>query len=83
MLGAKKQMEQDTIVALLKDIPEIGLRRGQVGVIKVDLQNGCAEAEFNKEDGHAGCVLPYEDFLPLYYSDIKVIPDAEDMSAED
>ncbi|WP_246163193.1 DUF4926 domain-containing protein [Brasilonema sennae] len=40
------------VVALLKDIPEFDLYRGQVGTIVEEYEPGVFEVEFSDTDGH-------------------------------
>lgn len=45
-------------VALLEDLPEHGLIRGQVGTIVEDLAPGVYEVEFSDNDGRTYAMLP-------------------------
>ncbi|MDQ6603092.1 MAG: DUF4926 domain-containing protein [Chloroflexota bacterium] len=45
-------------VALLEDIPEHGLTRGQVGTVVEDLAPGVYEVEFSDDDGRTYAMLP-------------------------
>ena len=60
-------------VALLKDEPSAGLRRGQVGTIVEELGPDLYEVEFSDELGHTYASLPLEskDFLELFYDPIR------------
>lgn len=41
-----------SVVALLDDVPEKGLQRGQVGTVVEVLSPGIYEVEFSNESGH-------------------------------
>lgn len=41
------------VVALLEDIPELGLYQGQVGTIVEEYEPGVFEVEFSDPSGHA------------------------------
>lgn len=45
-------------VALLEDIPEHGLARGQVGTVVEDLAPDVYEVEFSDNDGRTYAMLP-------------------------
>jgi hypothetical protein len=45
------------VVALLEDLPERGLRRGQVGTVVEPLAPGIFEVEFSDNDGHTYATL--------------------------
>jgi len=57
------------VVALLKDIPEHRLVRGQVGTVVEILSSGVAEVEFSDEEGVHYAVLPLksEDLIRLHH----------------
>ena len=46
------------VIALTEDVPEKGLRRGQVGTIVEALAPGVFEVEFSDLDGKAYAMLP-------------------------
>ena len=46
------------VVALVEDLPERGLRRGQVGTIVETLAPDVFEVEFSDEDGHTYATAP-------------------------
>jgi hypothetical protein len=50
------------VVALLEDLPEEGLYRGQVGTIVEPLENDIFEVEFNDDEGQTYAMLA----LPAY-----------------
>jgi len=56
-------------VALLRDVPEYGLARGQVGTVVEELSNDVVEVEFSDEDGRAYAMVPLSrsDLLGLLY----------------
>ncbi len=47
------QMDLHSVVALLEDIPEKGLARGQVGTIVAQLAPGVYDVEFSDLEGRA------------------------------
>jgi hypothetical protein len=47
------ELEMLSVVALLEDIPERGLLRGQVGTVVEDLAPGVYEVEFSDDFGQA------------------------------
>ncbi len=61
------------VVALIKDVPEKHLRRGQVGTVVEMLTPGVVEVEFSDLDGntYAMCSVPESNLLVLHH-----IPDA-------
>ncbi len=58
-----------SVVALLEDVPEKGLRRGQVGTVVEVLSQGVYEVEFNDDGGrtYASLVLNADHWMPLYH----------------
>lgn len=61
------------VVALINDVPEKHLRRGQVGTVVEILAPGVVEVEFADLDGntYAMCAVPEGNLLVLHH-----IPDA-------
>ena len=57
------------VVALERDVPEKGLRRGQVGTVVEELGDGAFEVEFSDDDGraYAFVALGAADLLKLFY----------------
>jgi hypothetical protein len=55
------------LVALLKDRPDLGLARGQLGTIVQELEGGFYEVEFDDPDGrtYAFAALPGDALLVL------------------
>ena len=45
------EIEMLSVVAMLEDVPEKGLLRGQVGTVVEDLAPGVYEVEFSDDDG--------------------------------
>lgn len=45
-------------VALLEDLPQKHLRRGQVGTVVEELAEGVYEVEFTDDEGRAYALLP-------------------------
>ena len=62
------------VVALLEDINEKGLKRGQVGSIVEELGEGVYEVEFSDNQGrtYAQVAVPGAKLLVLYYQPLKV-----------
>jgi biotin operon repressor len=60
------------VVALTDDIPEHGLRRGQVGTVIESLRSGMFEIEFVDNDGRTYATLPLksQQLLVLYYQPV-------------
>ena len=62
------------VVALTEDLPEDGLRKGQVGTVVESLAPGVFEVEFNDDDGrtYAMRALRADQLLVLHYQPVKV-----------
>jgi hypothetical protein len=58
------------VVALLADLPEQNLARGQVGTVVEALDNEMALVEFSGDDGRAFALVPClrADLLVLHYT---------------
>lgn len=56
-------------VALMEDIPEKGLRRGQVGTVVEIVSAGLYEVEFSDDAGraYASLAIPANHLLPLFH----------------
>ena len=61
------------IVALLENLPELGLYRGQVGTIVEEYEPGVFEVEFSDTTGHAYAIetLNANQLIVLYYQPIS------------
>ena len=61
------------VVALTEDLPDGGLRRGQVGTVVEALAPGVFEVEFSDNDGHtyATLAVPAEKLLVLHHQPVK------------
>ena len=61
-------------VALTRDIPEFGLRRGQVGTVVEELGPGAFEVEFADDAGntYASIGLKAEQLIVLHYEPVVV-----------
>ena len=57
------------VVALLVDMPEHGLVRGQVGTVVERLDDGVFEVEFSDDEGraYASLALRADQLLPLHH----------------
>jgi hypothetical protein len=62
------------VVALIEDLPERGLYRGQVGTVVESLAPGVFEVEFNDNDGrtYASLALRADQLLVLHHRPIEV-----------
>jgi len=62
------------VVALIEDLPERGLYRGQVGTVVELLVPGVFEVEFNDNDGrtYASLALRADQLLVLHHRPIEV-----------
>jgi len=60
-------------VAMLEDLPEQGLLRGQVGTVVESWASGVYEVEFSDDNGkaYAMAVLKAEQLMPLYYEPVN------------
>ena len=65
----KLSMKLLDVVALLEDVPELRLYRGQVGTIVEEYTPQAFEVEFCDAEGHTYAVetLQAERLMPLYY----------------
>jgi hypothetical protein len=63
------KLELLSVVALLRDSPEHGLVRGQVGTVVELLSPTIAEVEFSDDDGrtYAMATLPAEELIRLHH----------------
>jgi len=63
------QIRLSDVVALTEDIPDRGLRRGQVGTVVEELGGGAFEVEFVDNDGRTYATLPLKSsqLLVLHY----------------
>ncbi len=63
------------VVALIEDLPERGLRRGQVGTIVECLAPDVFKVEFRDDEGqtYAGLALRTDQFLVLHYQAVEVV----------
>ena len=67
------------VVALVDDLPEYNLRRGQVGTVVEILADGAAfEVEFSDRDGrtYESLGLRSDQIMPLYYEPLNAPPAA-------
>jgi hypothetical protein len=57
------------VVALMEDLPEQGLRRGEVGTVVEKWNDGTFEVEFNDDSGeaYAFAALRAGQLLPLHH----------------
>ncbi len=62
------------VVALTEDLPEQGLRRGQVGTVVESLAPDVFEVEFSDNEGqtYASLALRTNQFMVLYYQPANV-----------
>lgn len=61
------------VVALITDLPQQGLVRGQVGTVVEELAQGVVEIEFADDDGrsYAFAAVPADQLIKLRYSPMK------------
>jgi hypothetical protein len=66
------KIELLSAVALLEDLPELGLVRGQVGTVIEDLAPGVFEVEFSENDGqpYAMAALKAGQLLRLHHQPV-------------
>ncbi len=62
-------MNQYDVVALLEDLPQEGLKRGQVGTVVEEWESGVYEVEFADTNGitYALVALRAEQLMTLYW----------------
>jgi len=65
----KNEIKILDVVAVTEDLPELGLRRGEVGTVVERWKDGAFEVEFSDETGevYAFVALRAEQLMPLYY----------------
>jgi hypothetical protein len=63
------EIQMLTVVALLEDVPEKGLLRGQVGTIVESLAPGVSEVEFSDDSGrtYASLALRSDQLMRLHH----------------
>ncbi len=66
-------LEMLSVVALLEDLPEHGLVRGQVGTVVETWEPGLYEVEFSDTNGrtYAMVALKPEQVLPLHHEPVN------------
>jgi hypothetical protein len=76
-----KKIELFDVIAFLHNMPEYGLRRGEVGTIVEALAEEVWLVEFSDNEGeeYATIELHNEQFIKLYY--VPVLPGAEHIAA--
>ena len=69
MAQVMTDVEMHSVVALLEDLPEEGLVRGQVGTVVEDWALGVYEVEFADDNGrtYAMVALKAEQLMRLYH----------------
>lgn len=69
------QLELLAEVALLRDLPEHGLVRGQVGTVVEILSPGAVEVEFTDDEGrtYATTALAAEDLVRLHHVPLEQV----------
>ena len=67
------EIEVLSVVAVLEDLPEQGLARGQVGTVVEDLASGVYEVEFCDDDGrtYAMASLRADQLIRLHHQPIQ------------
>jgi len=63
------EIEMLSVIALLEDVPEKGLLRGQVGTVVENLAPGVYEVEFSDDSGrtYATLALPAHQLMRLHH----------------
>ena len=63
------ELDMLSVVALIEELPEKGLRRGQVGTIVENFAPGVYEVEFSDDDGntYASVALTANSLMRLYH----------------
>ena len=69
------KLELLSVVALLRDWPEHGLVRGQVGTVVELLSPAVAEVEFSDDDGrtYAMVALPADELIRLHHRPLEQV----------
>jgi Domain of unknown function (DUF4926) len=64
------EIELLSVVALLEEVPEKGLQRGQVGTVVEVLEPGVYEIEFSDDSGrtYASAALKAEQLMQLHHA---------------
>ena len=64
-----RELQLLSVVALLEDLPEKGLLRGQVGTVVESLGPGVYEVEFSDDSGktYASLALPADQLIRLHH----------------
>lgn len=67
------KLELLSVVALLRDLPQHGLVRGQVGTVVEFLSPAVAEVEFSDDEGrtYAMAALPVEELIRLHHRPLE------------
>ncbi|HVF98748.1 MAG TPA: DUF4926 domain-containing protein [Chloroflexia bacterium] len=62
------------VVAVLEDIPNRSIHRGQVGTVVELLADGVFEVEFSDDEGHTYATFPLSasQLMVLYYGPVEV-----------
>jgi hypothetical protein len=70
------------VVAVLEDIPEHGLQRGEVGTVVDRWKDGMFEVEFSYDTGEAYtfAAVPGDDLMKLYFGKNGVVSEIPDLS---
>lgn len=73
-VGSMSRINLLDVVALIEELPDRGLHRGQVGTVVETLDPGVYEAEFSDDDGRtfATIALRADQLLVLHYQPVKV-----------
>lgn len=70
-----RDLELLSEVALLRDLPEFGLVRGQVGTVVETLAEGAVEVEFCDDEGrtYATAALHPDDLVRLHHGPLEQV----------
>jgi len=71
----QSELEFLAVVALLKDLPELGLVRGQVGTVVEPLAPNVAEVEFSDDQGRTFALLTLraEEVIRLHHQPSELV----------
>jgi hypothetical protein len=69
-----EQLTPLSVVALLEDLPQHGLVRGQVGTVVERLGDGVYEVEFSDDNGksYASLGIPASQLLVLHHNTLEI-----------
>ncbi|MDQ5826601.1 MAG: DUF4926 domain-containing protein [Chloroflexota bacterium] len=74
-VSVRPQLTLGDVVALIEDLPQLNLRRGQVGTVLEFLADGAVEVEFSDNAGrmYATASLRADQLMVLHYGPVEVV----------